>query len=227
MGRMAWFFGKAIKGLALLIGIVVALVGLGRYVDPPVSALMVWRLAQGNGINRTWVDLDAMAAALPHAVLTAEDNRYCDHSGVDWDAVEVVLDRLGAGDARPRGASTVTMQLAKNLYLWPSRSYIRKFLEVPLAYLIDFAWPKRRIIEVYLNIVEWAPGVYGAEAAARRHFGVGAKDLTRYQAALLAAALPAPRLRNAGKPGPVTRANAARILKRMNQTRGMFGCILK
>ncbi len=225
---MAWFIRKAIKGLAVLIGIVVILVGLGRYFDPPLSALMVWRLAQGNGINQTWVDLDAMAASLPHAVLTAEDNRFCEHSGVDWDAVEVVIDQLEAGGGNaPRGASTLTMQLAKNLFLWPSRSYIRKGLEVPLAYLIDFAWSKRRIVEVYLNIVEWGPGLYGADAAARRHFGRSIKSLTRYQSALLAAALPAPLVRNAGKPGPVTRRTAARILNRMDQTRGLFGCISK
>lgn len=222
---MAWLLGKTIKFLALLIGIVVVLVGLGRYVDPPISALMVLRMAQGNGLDRTWVDLDAMSAALPHAVLTAEDNRFCTHSGVDWGAVEVVLDQLGAGGGTPRGASTLTMQVAKNLFLWPSRSYIRKALEVPLAYLIDLAWSKRRIIEVYLNIAEWGPGVYGAEAAARRHFGKPAKSLTRYQSALLAAALPAPRVRSAGKPGPVTRRTAAGILKRMDQTRGMFACI--
>jgi len=223
---MAWLLRKAIKGLVVLIGIIVVLVGLGRYIDPPLSALMILRLVQGNGLDRTWVDIDAMAAALPHAVLTAEDNRFCSHSGVDWAAVEVVIDQLEAGGGnRPRGASTLTMQVAKNLFLWPSRSYIRKALEVPLAYLIDFAWPKRRIIEVYLNIAEWAPGVYGAQAAARRHFGRGANSLTQYQAALLAAALPAPQERNAGRPGPVTRRTAAQILRRMDQTKGLFGCI--
>ena len=225
---MAWFMKKLIKAAALLIGIVIVLVGLGRFIDPQISALMVLRLAQGEGLNRSWVDIDDISSHLPQAVLTSEDNHFCTHDGIDWDAVETVLDTLGQARKKgkgPRGASTLTMQVAKNLFLWPSRSYVRKGLEVPLAYLIDFAWPKRRIMEVYLNIAEWGPGIYGAEAAARKHFGRSAKALTRYQSALLAASLPAPRLRKAGKPGPVTRRVAARISRRMKQTRGLFTCI--
>lgn len=223
---MVWLLAKAIKTAALLIGIVAVLVGLGRVIDPVFSTLMALRLVQGEGLERTWVDLNAMSPHLAHAVLTSEDNHFCTHNGVDWGAVEEVLDTFSNG-ASPRGASTVTMQVAKNLFLWPSRSYIRKGLEVPLAFLIDLAWPKRRIIEVYLNIAEWGPGLYGAEAAAHRHFNKSAKKLTRREAAFLAAALPAPQIRNAGRPGPVTRRVAARVARRMRQTRGLFECIVR
>ena len=223
-GRMAWVMRKVAAVAALYVIAVIVAVGVGRFVDPPVTALMLIRLVQGEGIDYRPVGLGAISAELPQAVLTSEDNHFCTHLGVDWGAVGEVLEDFRDGE-ETRGASTVTMQLAKNLFLWPSRSYVRKGLEIPLAYLVDFAWPKRRIIEVYLNIAEWAPGVYGAEAAARHHFGKSAKDLARREAALLAAALPAPTMRQAGKPGPRTRSTASRIVRRMRNTRELFGCI--
>jgi len=192
--------------------------------DPPFSALMVWRFAGGQGIDYRPVPLDAIAPALAHAVLTAEDNRFCEHDGVDWQAVETVIDEVSEG-GEARGASTVTMQTAKNLFLWPSRSVLRKGLEVPLALMIDLVWSKRRTIEVYLNIVEWGPGIYGAEAAAQRLFGRAAAKLTPRQAARLAAVLPAPLVRNAAEPGRGTRRIAERIAVRMRNTRGLFDCI--
>ncbi|MHA1546316.1 MAG: monofunctional biosynthetic peptidoglycan transglycosylase [Alphaproteobacteria bacterium] len=223
---MRRFIAHFLKRLALAAALVAILVGflivLAGYLNPPISALMVWRWVGGAPIETKWVDLHEMPAPLAQAVLTAEDNRFCTHAGIDWREVAKVLDRPGA--AR-RGASTITMQVAKNLFLWPSRSYIRKGFEVPIALAIDLVWPKRRILEVYLNIVEWGPGIYGASAAARVHFGKQIGALTRGEAALLAASLPAPLRRRAGRPGPTTRAGAARILQRMKNTNGLFNCV--
>jgi len=205
--------------LTALVGVLIVIIGL---VNPPLSALMVWRWVGGAPIQTQWVELDRMPAHLARAVLTSEDNRFCNHNGVDWQALAQVLD--GPGPPR-RGASTITMQVAKNLFLWPNRSYIRKMVELPIALAIDLVWSKRRILEVYLNIVEWGPGIYGVGAAARKLFGRPPSALTRGQAALLAASLPAPLQRNAGRPGPVTRAAASRIIKRMKNTGGLFGCV--
>ena len=182
------------------------------------------RAVGGAAMDYRPVPIERMSRHLPHAVLTSEDNHFCTHHGIDWDAVETAIDE--AEDGAPlRGASTITMQTAKNLFLWPDRAFLRKAIEAPLALLIDAVWSKRRIMEVYLNIVEWGPGIYGAEAAARHHFGRPAADLTPRQAAQLAAALPAPLIRSAGRPGPVTRRVTRRIEQRMRQTQGLFSCV--
>lgn len=210
----------AIIALPLLLTLAYAVV------SPPVSALMIWRALGGQGWHKEWVPLEAISPALSRAVITAEDARFCQHRGVDWEAVQgVVGEALDDPGSTPRGASTIAMQTAKNLYLWPGRSYLRKALEVPLAYWLDLVWPKRRLIEVYLNIVEWDAGIYGAEAAAQHHFGKPAAQLTAREAALLAAVLPAPRERNAGRPGPVTRRIASRIQRRMRGMGPYLGCI--
>lgn len=185
-------------------------------VPPPVSNIMLLRALSGNGIDKQWVSLDDISPHLPRAVIASEDARFCEHSGVDWvEFQEVVGDALEAGESPARGASTIPMQAAKNLFLWDGRFAVRKVLELPVALWMDLVWSKRRMIEVYLNIVEWAPGVYGAEAAARHHFKKSAKDLTRKEAALLAAVLPNPIKRNAGKPSRGVRSIAQRIQARM------------
>ncbi len=193
-------------------------------VDPPFSSLMLWRLWEGNGIDQRWVSLDDIAPVLPNTVLMTEDARFCLHHGVDWDAVQEVIEGVADGDA-PRGASTITMQTAKNLFLWPHRSYVRKLIEVPLAYWIDLLIPKRRIMEIYLNVVEWGQGAYGAEAAARRHFGKSAKDLNAREAGLLAAVLPNPLIRDAGNPSPQTAILAARASAKGAQAAGYNDCL--
>ncbi len=142
---------------------------------------MVIRLIEGEELYKDWVPLAQIAPALRQAVVAAEDNRFCDHGGFDWTALGEVLDELRAG-GRPRGASTITMQTAKNLFLWPDRSLLRKGLEAWLTPQIELIWDKRRILEVYLNIVEMGPGIYGAQAAASRHFGKSAADLGRLEA---------------------------------------------
>ncbi len=207
------FLRRTFKWLALVMVVLVAvpliLTPVYTFINPPVSALMVWRLFGGAGIDYRWRDYEDISAVLPATILMSEDGQFCSHSGVDWGAVQEVLDEIESGGAA-RGASTITMQVVKNLFLWPSRSYVRKFLEVPLAYYADFVLGKRRVMEIYLNIVEWESGVYGAEAAAQYHFNKGADHLTRRDASRLAAVLPNPRVRSAGNPGPQTRRLARR-----------------
>jgi monofunctional glycosyltransferase len=167
----------------------------------PVSALMIWRRITGEPVHRTYVPLSRVANDLKLAVLVAEDGRFCDHHGVDFAEIrDAIQDADSLEDMR--GGSTITQQVAKNLFLWPQRSYVRKALEVPLALWIDLILSKRRILEIYLNIAEWGPsGQFGAEAGAEYAFHKAARSLTRYQAALMAASLPNPHERLPGHPG--------------------------
>jgi monofunctional glycosyltransferase len=211
-------------GLVLLWAVAVLLLGLIHTIVPPVSTLMLSRWATLRAVDREVVGLDAIAPALPLAVLSSEDSRFCEHAGVDWDALQTVIDAADE-DGPSRGASTIAMQTAKNLYLWPSRSYIRKGLELPIALYIDLIWSKQRLMENYLNVAEWGEGVFGAEAAARRYFRKPARDLTRREAALLATALPNPFRRNPGRPTVRHRALAERLLARMAATEPLAACL--
>lgn len=196
-------------------------VTLYHWVDPSVTPLMLLRVVEGAvagtpvGIDRRWVDLGAVSPHLVRAVIAAEDARFFTHWGVDTKELEraVEYNDRQAG-RRMRGASTITMQCARSVFLWPGRTWIRKAIEVWLAVLMEGLWGKRRILEVYLNVVEWGPGVYGAEAAARRSFGASAAALDPDEAALLAAALPAPRRFDPGAPSPALRRRAATIAAR-------------
>ncbi len=195
-------------------------------VPPPVSTMMIWKKLEGNSIDYQWRSLSDTSQNLVRSVVTAEDARICEHNGVDWDVLsDVVKEAVNNQGGARRGGSTITQQVAKNLFLWPSRSYIRKALELPLALWIDLVWSKRRIVEVYINIAEWAPGIYGAEAAAQHHFNKSGKSMTKAQAAQLAAALPNPAVRDAGKPGPQVRAKARTIRKRVNATLPYLECL--
>jgi monofunctional glycosyltransferase len=196
-------------------------------VPPPASNLMLLRLFSGNGLHKQWVSLDKISPNLPRAVLASEDARFCSHHGVDWVEFQDALSGGEDGEAPSRGASTVSMQTAKNMFLWDGRNVIRKGLELPLAYYMDMVWTKRRMIEIYLNIVEWAPGVYGAEAASQLHFHKSASQLTRREAALLAAVLPNPIKRSAGKPSRRVSAIASRIQFRMVAMDSYLTCIAK
>jgi monofunctional biosynthetic peptidoglycan transglycosylase len=168
----------------------------------PVSTVMLWRQLTGQRVEHHYVPLSRIDPDLPLAVLIAEDGRFCSHHGVDFTEIrEAIEDADGLSDVR--GGSTITQQVAKNLFLWPGRSFVRKGLEFPLSLWIDLALPKRRVMEIYLNIAEWGPGgEFGAEAGSRRAFGRPADGLTRYQAALMAAMLPNPVTRDAKRPGP-------------------------
>ncbi len=201
--------------LRLIVGLMLAplvLTLLYVIVPPPVSNVMLIRVLQGNGMDKHWVSLDKMSPYLAASVLSSEDARFCSHWGVDWTELQGVIDDVMDDNEGPvRGASTISMQTAKNLFLWDGRNIIRKVLEIPLALWMDLVWSKRRMLEIYLNVAEWAPGVYGAEAAAQFHFKKSASQLTRKEAALLAAVLPNPIKRKAGKPSKGVRRIAQRI----------------
>lgn len=190
----------------------------------PVSTLMLWDLVTAGGYTRDWVPFEEISPHLVQSVIMGEDGRYCEHWGVDFDALQLVLDRAGEGGPS-RGASTIPMQTVKNLYLWNSRSYLRKGMEIPLALYADFVWSKQRTIELYLNVAEWGPNLYGAEAAAQAYFKKPAKALTRREAALLASALPNPILRNPRKPGRGQARYARTIERRAAQSGAYVACL--
>lgn len=209
-----------------LVAVSAGWVVLYRVVPPPVTPLMVLRAAEGAAITKTWVPLTAISPHLVHAVIGAEDSRFCQHAGFDWRAIQAAWAQNRQG-GRMLGASTITMQTAKNVWLWPDRTWLRKGLEAWLTLGIELAWSKRRILETYLNLVEWGDGIYGAEAAARAHFGKPAAGLTRREAALLAAVLPNPRRWSPARPTRYI-ANRARILEQRMAVvarDGLAGCV--
>ncbi len=212
----------AIAGL-LILPYVLIFVYLIPFIHP-VSTLMLRDLVLLRGYDRQWVSLDDISPVLVQSVMMSEDGQYCFHGGVDWGEMRMLVEDTLNGEAT-RGGSTIPMQTAKNLFLWNSRSFVRKALELPLAVVSDLVWTKRRLMEIYLNIAEWGPGVYGIEAAARYHFKVPASKLSRRQAALLAVSLPNPIDRNAGKPGRGLRRLAAVIERRAQGSGDYIRCI--
>lgn len=222
LGR--WFMRALIAGIVVAaIPVLLTLAYLLPFVHP-VSTLMVKDLASGSGYDRRWVPLEDIAPVLAYSVVMSEDGQFCRHQGIDWGAMNEVINDALAGEAT-RGASTITMQTVKNLFLWHGRSFVRKVLEAPLALGYDLVTPKKRIMEVYLNIVEWAPGIYGAEAAAQHHFGKSAAQLTRRQAALLAVTLPSPATRNPGKPSRGLTRLASVVERRVAQAGSHIACL--
>ncbi|MDQ6867655.1 MAG: monofunctional biosynthetic peptidoglycan transglycosylase [Pseudomonadota bacterium] len=209
-------------GLALALGFA-ALILVYRF-QPPISTLMLVRWLEGETVERRYVPLERISGFLRAAVIVSEDARFCEHNGVDWSALREVLDRADANGPR-RGASTIPMQTAKNLFLWPSRSYVRKAIEIPLALLIGVEWPKRRILEVYLNLAEWGEGIFGAEAAARHYFHKSADRLDAREAALLATALPNPGHRNPARPSRRHGGLATRIMARALTAGPLVECV--
>lgn len=173
----------------------------------PTTPYMVSEGRVTDGVDYQWVPIEDIAPVLARSVVAAEDANFCDHWGFDLGAIRAAIDE-GAG----RGASTISQQVVKNTFLWHGRSWPRKALEALVTPVVELTWSKRRILEVYLNIAEFDEGVFGAEAASRTYFGVGPEELTRRQAAQLAAVLPAPKLRNAGNPGPFVKRRAAQIM---------------
>jgi monofunctional biosynthetic peptidoglycan transglycosylase len=201
-----------------------ALLVIYRFVPVPITPLMLIRLAQGEGLYKDWVPLSEIAPALAESVVASEDNQFCEHWGFDLEALEGEARAYLAGE-HARGASTITQQTAKNLFLWPDRSLLRKVLEVPLTLEIELLWPKRRIVEVYLNVIELGPGVYGAEAAARHYFARSAAKLSRRQAALLAAILPNPRRSSPARPSRYLEGRVRTIETRIEQLGPMLDCV--
>ena len=189
----------------------------------PVSTLMAWRYATGAPVSRQWIDFSAISPALPRAVVSAEDAKFCSHHGIDWGALREVIDDAEEGEVT-RGGSTITQQVAKNLFLWQGRSVVRKALEFPLALWIDLVLPKQRILEIYLNIAELGPtGQFGAQAGSVFAFGHPASQLSPREAALLASILPNPVKRSARNPGPGVRRLAGTYMARA-QAPGMQRC---
>ena len=209
IGRAAWIC------LAAFLLVSIILVALFRYVPPPATPLMLLRLAGGYGIDKSWRGLDRISPFLLKAVIAGEDQKFCLHRGFDREAIAAAWERYQAGSAKLYGASTISMQTAKNVFLWPGRDWLRKGLETYFTALIELAWGKRRIIEVYLNVIEWGPGIYGAEAASEHYFKKSAAELSRHEAARLAAVLPDPLDRSASRPSPKVGARSRFMIEQI------------
>ncbi len=189
-----------------------------RWIDPPLTVPMLRDDLAGQHVERHWVPLGRINPAMARAVIGAEDSTFCAHHGFDLAAIEQAATR-NAGSSRLRGGSTISQQTAKNAFLWPARSYLRKGLEAYFTVLIEALWGKRRIMEVYLNIAELGPGVYGVDAAAHHYFNVSAARLTPGQAARLAAILPQPIKRDAADLHGGVRRHARAIERRIGVVR--------
>lgn len=203
-------------------------VALYRVMPIPVTFLMVQRVVEGEGLERHSLRIDAISPNLRRAVIAGEDANFCAHDGFEWEAIEQAWRANQAG--RPlRGASTLSQQTAKNVFLWPQRSWVRKGFEAGFTVLIETLWPKRRILEAYLNVAEWGPGIYGAEAAAQHYFGKSARSLTPREAARLAAILPSPRRWSASEPNRRVLRRAQRIERnaRLVRAQGLDSCLAR
>ena len=209
-------------GVALVVTFF-ALVALYAVVDP-ISTLMLARIVEGRPYQRIPVRLAEVAPAAIATVIASEDASFCANGGVEWGALRDVLGSAG-GRLPSRGASTLTMQTAKNLFLWPGRSVVRKGLEIPMALVLGGLWPKRRVMEVYLNMAEWGDGTFGIEAAAQRYFHKSARALDAREGALLATALPNPYKRDPAHPKPLQRRRAAEVLMRAAADPGALKCL--
>ncbi len=229
--KSGWF-GRLVRNLiiavllVLFIGPVIA-VAVYRFVPPPMTWLMVQRMFEGHGFDRRWVPIEKISPQLTRAVIAAEDARFCEHMGFDFAAIQKAA-AANAGGRKLRGGSTISQQTAKNVFLWPHRDWARKGLEAWFTALIEVGWGKRRIMEVYLNSIEWGPGVYGAEAAAQKNFRVPAARLTAAQADRLAAIIPKPLAWRAAKPGRYVQRRAGAIGRNATIVRreGLTRCVL-
>jgi len=225
------FNPRAPRGLRVIVIVVVAALLLPYLITPlyavvdPVSTVMLWRRLSGARVERHYLPISRMSPALPLAVIIAEDGRFCSHHGVDLAEIREAMTEADDFEEM-RGGSTITQQVAKNLFLWQGRSIVRKAMEFPLALWIDLVLSKRRIIEIYLNIAQWGPhGEFGVEAGARHAFGKSAHDVSSYQAALLASVLPNPVERNARQPGPGLRRLAGLYVARAAKAPAAASCL--
>ena len=223
---MSVLFKRPFRYVLIAVGVLLlapaAMILLMRWVNPPVTAYMLRvhlqseASDQGPTIFYRWVDIDDMAACMPLAAVASEDQTFPSHHGFVWSAIgDALVDNADGGTIR--GASTISQQTAKNLFLWPAKSYIRKAIEAYLTVWLEVLWPKRRILEVYLNIAQFDDRVFGVGAAAQRLFGISASQLSTAQCARLAAVLPNPEKYSAASPGPYVRGQAAWIMRQMRQ----------
>lgn len=199
---LKWLF-RGTLALGVAIGLAVVLYAV---INPPTTPYILSESRRLDGVRREWVDMDRIAPVMARSAVAAEDANFCLHWGFDMAAIRAALDAGGA-----RGASTISQQVVKNVYLWHGRSWIRKAFEALITPAMEAVWSKRRVLEVYLNVAEFDEGVFGIEAAAQHYFGVSASDLNATQAARLAAVLPNPKERSARNPSPVLRKRAASI----------------
>lgn len=211
--------------LLILIGLVLGSIVVYRFVNPPITSVMIIEKLRGETLKRRWVPFENISPHMRLAVIASEDGNFCQHQGVDWAAVREVVEAAKNLEA-VRGASTIPMQVAKNLYLWDFRSYLRKALEVPLAYAIVSIWPKDRVLEVYLNIAQFGPGLFGVEAASQRYFRKPASALTQREAVLLATTLPKPKVRNPARPSRTHRLVADAVQRRLPYIAKRADCIV-
>lgn len=220
--------GRLLRRAAVLVVVVICLpivlVPLYALVNPPMTTLMLGDLVSGRSYERTWVALEDIGTPVKAAVITSEDAKFCSHLGVDFGELKAVVEKYLDGE-ETRGASTIAMQSAKNLFLWPHRSVIRKAIEIPLALYMDLVWSKRRMLEIYLNSVEWAPGVYGIGEAARHHFNAAPDQLSWRDAALLATTLPNPHTRSPARPSGGHARLARTIEQRARASGDYIGCV--
>ncbi len=216
---IAWSFVLLIVGS-------IAWAAAYRFEPPPGTLLMVERSFSGQEITHSWMPLDKISPYLVTAVIAAEDTRFCLHNGIDFEAIDEAFEDAENGK-RLRGASTISQQTAKNAFLWSHRGWVRKSAEAWMTLVIETIWPKRRIMEVYLNIAEWGDGLFGAEAAAQKRFGKSARNLTPGEAALLAAVLPNPHKWRVDPPGPYVKKRTRMLRGRMGQVRrdDLAGCV--
>jgi monofunctional biosynthetic peptidoglycan transglycosylase len=240
-GKMAQGRQRVVKaprvGLRRVLLILLVLACLGppiwvaiyRFIPPPITILMIERLAQGRGLDRRWVPISDMSPSMVRSVIASEDSRFCLHHGFDMHAIDAALRHNEAKPGKIRGGSTISQQTAKNVFLWPERSWVRKGIEAVFTVLIEEIWGKRRIMEVYLNTIEMGPGIYGVEAASQRYFGVSARDLSPAEAGRLAAILPDPLKWKAAKPGAYVRRRTGSIEARSGTVArdGLAQCVLE
>lgn len=201
---------------ALFVAVSIVMTAIYETLPVPITWLMMLRVVEGDGLSKDWEPLDSISPELVRAVIAAEDTRFCEHRGFDLVELRKAIEDWRRGEEL-RGASTITNQVARNVFLWKSRNFLRKGLEGYFTLLVELMWRKERIIEVYLNVAEWGPGIFGAEAGAQHYFGKPAAELTRREASLMAAILPNPIEWSASSPGSYTVNYAARIRTRMDQ----------
>jgi monofunctional glycosyltransferase len=231
VGRL--FRWAAILVLVFILAGPIVVVAVYRFVPPPMTFLMVERMVEGQGFDRRWVPLNRISPQLVRSVIGAEDSRFCEHHGFDFNAIQKAMahneaSNSGNGAGKIRGGSTISQQTAKNVFLWPQRNWLRKGLETWFTVLIEGIWGKPRIIEVYLNSIEWGPGIYGAEAAAQANFHTSAARLSPDQAARLAAIIPKPLAWKAAKPGPYIQKRRGHIAAAAGTVRrdGLADCVI-
>jgi monofunctional biosynthetic peptidoglycan transglycosylase len=217
-------FGRVLFGLfwrcaGFVVLATLAIVLLLRWVPPPTSAFMLQQRLSGIAVDYRWVPMDRISPQAALAVIASEDQNFFDHWGLDLKAIAAAIED-NRSRRRPRGASTISQQVVKNLFLWPGRSYVRKGIEVYFTLLMEALWPKQRILEVYLNVAEMGPGTFGVEAAGRRFFHKSAARLNRRESATLAAVLPNPVRMRADRPSDYVNRRTWQIIEQMNALGG-------